>query len=108
MSSPERLDHWRASLDVVEALRQRMAEVEGAQDDALTHQLMAQVAHAKSSSFIALLDGAGRVLNVKPAALIVGGVDRAEVLGLPLWATPWWTEAKPDVVAMVKRAIDAA
>jgi PAS domain S-box-containing protein len=108
MSSPERLDHWRASLDVVEALRQRMAEVDGAQDDALTHQLMAQVAHAKSSSFIALLDGAGRVLNVNPAALIVGGVDRAEVLGLPLWATPWWTEAEPDVVDMVKRAIDAA
>jgi PAS domain S-box-containing protein len=69
---------------------------------------MAQVAHAKSSSFIALLDSSGHVLDVNPAALIVGGVDRVEVIGLPLWATPWWSEAEPEVVAMVKRAIDAA
>jgi PAS domain S-box-containing protein len=108
MSSSERLDHWRTSLDVVDALRQRMAEVDGAQDDARTQSLMAQVAHAKSSSFIALLDGAGGVLNVNPAALIVGGVDRAEVIGLPLWATPWWADAEPGVVETLKGAVDAA
>jgi PAS domain S-box-containing protein len=108
MSSSERLDHWRASLDVVEALRQRMAEVDAAQDDPRTQSLMAQVAHAKSSSFIALLDGAGRVLNVNPGALMVGGVAHAEVIGLPLWATPWWADADPEVVETLKRAIDAA
>ena len=53
---------------------------------------MAQVAHAKSSSFIALLDREGHVLDVNPAALIAGGIDRSEVIGLPLWATPWWAE----------------
>ena len=54
-----RLDHWTTSLDAVEALRLRIAEVDGPQEDAVTRQLMAQVAHAKSSSFIALLDVRG-------------------------------------------------
>ncbi len=108
MSSPDRLDHWRASLDVVEALRERMATIDGAQEDGVTRQLMAQVAHAKSSSFIALLDSTGHVLDVNPAALIVGGVDRAEVIGLPLWATPWWSELDASISASIKRAVDAA
>src|SRR3954471_17386166 len=41
-----RLDHWRSSLDVVEALRARMAQVLDPQDDAVARQLMAHVAHA--------------------------------------------------------------
>ena len=56
-----------------------MAEVADPQEDAVARRLMAQVAHAKSSSFIALLDADGHVLDVNPAALIAGGVDRAEV-----------------------------
>ena len=35
------------------------------------------------------------MLDVNPAALIAGGVDRAEVVGLPLWTTPWWVGAEP-------------
>ena len=35
----------------------------------------------------------GHVLDVNPAALIAGGVDRSEVIGLPLWTTPWWAGA---------------
>ena len=58
-SHGRRLDHWRTSLDAVEALRVRMAEVDGPQEDPVARQLMAQVAHAKSSSFIALLDADG-------------------------------------------------
>ena len=108
MSSPERLDHWRVSLDFVEALRLRMAEVNGSQEDPVTRQLMAQVAHAKSSSFIALLDGSGSVLDVNPAALIAGGVERMEVIGLPLWATPWWVEASADIRGMVKQEVVSA
>jgi PAS domain S-box-containing protein len=108
MSSHERLDHWRASLDSVETLRLRMAEIGGPQEDIVTRQLMAQVAHAKSSSFIALLDAGGHVLDVNPAALISGGVDRAEVIGLPLWATAWWARADAETVEMVQRAVGAA
>src|SRR4051812_42069912 len=104
-SHGRRLDHWTTSLDAVEALRLRMAEVEGAQEDVVTRRLMAQVAHAKSSSFIALLDADGHVLDVNPAALIAGGVDRQEVIGLPLWTTGWWLGADSSAIMTLRQAI---
>src|SRR3954454_7496088 len=108
MSSHERSDHWRTSLDLVEALRARLAEVPYTADDPIALQLMAQVAHAKSSSFMALLDAGGHVLDVNPAALIAGGVDRSEVAGLPLWRTPWWAAAATEDVRAVRAAISSA
>src|SRR4051794_21892713 len=107
-SHGRRLDHWTTSLDAVEALRLRMAEVEGAQEDPVTRRLMAQVAHAKSSSFIALLDGDGHVLDVNPAALIAGGVDRTEVIGLPVWMTAWWEDADAEALQTLERAVVSA
>jgi len=101
-----RLDHWTTSQDAVEALRARIAEVEDPETDAASRLLMAQVAHAKSSSFIALLDPAGCVLDVNPAALIAGGLDRGEVVGLPLWSTPWWLDGDPEAIAAVKQALE--
>src|SRR5262245_55337953 len=106
MSSPERSDHWRTSLDLVEALRARMAEVHNPSDDLGARQLMAQVAHAKSSSFIALLDGRGHVIDVNPAALIAAGVDRSEIAGLPLWMTPWWADAADADMRAVHEAVE--
>jgi PAS domain S-box-containing protein len=103
-----RLDHWRSSLDVVEALRARMDQVLDPPDDAVARQLMANVAHAKSSSFIALLDAEGHVLDVNPQALIAGGVDRAEVIGLPLWVTPWWAGTDPSDLRALERAVVSA
>ncbi|MDA0168679.1 ATP-binding protein [Solirubrobacter taibaiensis] len=92
----------------MEALRLRTAGAD-VQMDATTRQLMAQVAHAKSSSFIALLDVEGQTLDVNPAALIAGGVDRAEVMRLPLWATPWWAGADDQARQTLRHAIaDAA
>lgn len=108
MSSGEGLDHWRASLDAVEALRERMADAQRPTGDVVTRRLMAQVAHAKSSSFTALLDAGGAVLDINPAALISGGVDHTEVVGLPLWMTPWWAEAAPETMRSVERAVNAA
>jgi PAS domain S-box-containing protein len=107
-SQGRRLDHWSASLDSVEALRLRMVEVPGSQEDPESRRLMAQVAHAKSSSFIALLDPGGHVLDVNPAALIAGGVDRAEVIGLPLQATAWWAGAGPEQMRSLERALGSA
>jgi PAS domain S-box-containing protein len=103
-----RSDHWSVSLDAIEALRARLAEPEAGASDQLTRQLMAQVVHAKSSSFVALLDSEGRVLDVSPAALISGGLDRSEVIGLPLWATRWWSEAADEVVAFLRQAVKSA
>jgi PAS domain S-box-containing protein len=66
------------------------------------------VAHAKSSSFIALLDHDGRVLDVNPQALIAGGIDRGEVIGLPLWVTPWWSATEPADLRALERAVASA
>src|SRR3954452_5777954 len=107
MSSTDRLDHWRASLDSVEILRRRLAEVPDPQQDAVTRQVMAQVAHAKSSSFTALLNEHGQVLDVNPAALIAGGLDRSEVIGLPLWVTAWWLDASDEDARSLKRTLQA-
>src|SRR3954468_18044128 len=108
MTAHERSDHWRTSLDSVEALRSRIQNVPDPQRDLVTRQLMAQVVLAKSSNFTALLDSAGNVLDVNPTALITGGVDLSEVVGLPLWVTPWWSGSGADDVAMVSAAVAAA
>src|SRR4051794_8128991 len=108
MSSRERSDHWRTSLDSVEALRTRIQSVSDPQEDPVTRQLMAQVVLAKSSNFTALLDSEGNVLDVNPTALIAGGVDLSEVVGLPLWVTPWWSGSGEDDVAMVNASVAAA
>lgn len=108
MSSERRLDHWRTSLDSVEALRARIADQPHPHEDDVARRLMAQVAHAKSSSFIALLDATGNVLDVNPAALIAGGVDRSEVSGLPLWVTPWWAAAEAADVTRIREGLAGA
>src|SRR5687768_11142588 len=104
----EPLDHWRTSLDAVEMLRTRLGEVGDPHRDIAARQLMAEVVHAKSSSFMALLDARGQVIDVNPAALIAGGVDQTEVTGLPLWTTPWWSAASEDDVRSVQDAIRVA
>jgi PAS domain S-box-containing protein len=109
MSTREsRADHWTTSLSHVELLRARFAEVADPEHDDLTRGLMAQVAHEKSSSFIALLDRDGRLLDVNPAALIAGGADRSEVIGLPLWATTWWDGMGHDTMRLLQRSVVAA
>lgn len=69
---------------------------------------MAQVAHAKSSSFVALLNREGLVLDVNPAALIAGGVDRSEVIGMPLWSTGWWSGVRAEAGRAVQHAVQEA
>jgi PAS domain S-box-containing protein len=86
----------------------RMEDVAGPQDDVTTRALMAQVAHAKSSSFIALLDGEGHVLDINPAALIAGGIERSEVIGLPLWSTAWWSGGSAQSAQLLKSAVAGA
>ena len=48
------------------------------------------------------------MLDVNPAALIAGGVDRAEVIGLPLWTTAWWADAAPESTRSLQHAVAAA
>src|SRR5437868_795002 len=108
MAHGRRTDHWRASLDVVEAMRARLSKAEDRWDDPIARQLMAQVALAKASGFIAVLDEEGRVLEVSPAALAAGGVDRSEVVGVPLWGSVWWASTHQDGREELKRSVDDA
>jgi signal transduction histidine kinase len=102
-----RLDPWRASLDVQHALQARLDEVADPESDAEARRLMAQVALAKATSFIALLRADGRLLDVTDAPLTAAGIDRHEVVGHLLWQTPWCRHSD-DVQADLRRAVELA
>jgi signal transduction histidine kinase/ActR/RegA family two-component response regulator len=102
-----RLDPWRASLDVQHALQARLDEVSDAESDPEARRLMASVALAKATSFIALLRADGRMLDVTDAPLTAAGIDRHEVVGHLLWQTPWCRHSE-DVQADLRRAVELA
>ena len=70
-------------MDVQHALQARLDEVADPEADPEARRLMAQVALAKATSFIALLRADGRLLDVTDAPLTSGGLDRHEVVGPP-------------------------
>src|ERR1044072_5613313 len=102
-----RLDPLRASLDVQHALQARLDEVADPESDAEARRLMAQVALAKATSFIALLRADGRLLDVTDAPLTAAGIDRHEVIGRALWQTQWCRQSE-DVQADLRRAVALA
>jgi two-component system, cell cycle sensor histidine kinase and response regulator CckA len=57
--------------------------------------------------FTLLLDRAGLVLESNPAALALGGVKKGDVVGRPLWETPWWRES-PESRGTLQQAVAAA
>src|SRR3954453_20308889 len=102
-----RLDPWRASMDAQSALQSRLDEVTDPEGDPEARRLMAQVALAKATSFIALLRPDGRLLDVTDAPLTSAGLDRHEVVGHLLWQTPWCRHSE-DVQADLRRAVELA
>jgi PAS domain S-box-containing protein len=94
-------------MEALEALRRRLSIVPDPEHDPLARRLMAQVALAKSTSFIALLQTDGRVIDITAAPLTAGGVNRAEVIGRPLWETAWW-RASPASRRELEQAVTAA
>jgi signal transduction histidine kinase len=94
-------------MDVQHALQARLAEVGDPENDPESRRLMAQVALAKSTSFIALLQPDGRLLDVTDAPLTSAGIDRQEVVGHLLWQTPWCRHSE-DVQADLRRAVELA
>ena len=57
--------------------------------------------------FTGFLDPDGTVLEVNDAALSLGGVDREEVVGKPLWET-YWVQANEEARETAKRAVEQA
>src|SRR3954468_22153760 len=102
-----RLDPWRASMDAQSALQSRLDEVTDPESDPDARRLMAQVALAKATSFIALLRPDGRLLDVTDAPLTSAGLDRHEVVGHLLWQTPWCRQSD-NVQADLRRAVELA
>ena len=73
-------------MDVQHALQARLEGVADPETDPEARRLMAQVALAKATSFIALLRPDGRLLDVTDAPLTSAGLDRHEVVGHPALA----------------------
>jgi signal transduction histidine kinase len=94
-------------MDVQHALQARLEDVADPETDLETRRLMAQVALAKATSFIALLRADGRLLDVTDAPLTSAGLDRHEVIGHLLWQTPWCRHSE-DVQADLRRAVELA
>jgi len=94
-------------MDVQHALQARLDEVADPETDAEARRLMAQVALAKATSFIAILRADGRLLDVTDAPLTSAGLDRHEVIGQLLWQTPWCRHSE-DVQADLRRAVELA
>jgi len=92
-------------MDVQHALQARLDEVGDPETDPEARRLMAQVALAKATSFIALLRADGRLLDVTDAPLTSAGLDRHEVIGHLLWQTPWCRHSE-DVQADLRRAVE--
>ncbi len=94
-------------MDVQHALQLRLDEVADPETDPEARRLMAQVALAKATSFIALLRADGRLLDVTDSPLTSAGLDRHEVVGHVLWQTPWCRHSE-DVQADLRRAVELA
>jgi signal transduction histidine kinase len=94
-------------MDVQHALQARLDEVADPEIDHEARRLMAQVALAKATSFIALLRADGRLLDVTDSPLTSAGLDRHEVIGHLLWQTPWCRHSE-DVQADLRRAVELA
>ena len=94
-------------MDVQHALQARLDDVVDPEGDPEARRLMAQVALAKATSFIALLRADGRLLDVTDAPLASAGLDRHEVIGSALWQTPWCRHSE-TVQADLRRAVELA
>ena len=94
-------------MDVQHALQARLDEVGDPENDPEARHLMAQVALAKATSFIALLRADGRLLDVTDGALTSTGIDRDEVISHMLWQTPWCRHSDA-VQADLRLAIELA
>jgi signal transduction histidine kinase len=94
-------------MDVQHALQARLDEIGDPESDPEARRLMAQVALAKATSFIALLRADGRLLDVTDAPLTSAGLDRHEVIGHLLWQTPWCRHSK-DAQADLRRSVELA
>jgi signal transduction histidine kinase len=94
-------------MDVQHALQARLEDVADPESDPEARRLMAQVALAKATSFIALLRADGRLLDVTDAPLTSAGLDRPEVIGHLLWQTPWCRHSE-EIQADLRRAVELA
>ncbi|ETW10950.1 signal transduction histidine kinase [Roseivivax marinus] len=58
-------------------------------------------------AFVGLIDMDGRLLEANEPALIVAGIDRSDVIGVPIWNTFWFKE-DPEAGTQFKKAVARA
>lgn len=83
---------WADLLDAhVDGLVERRAQVDDPDDDPVVRALQARVIFDHMFQFTGLTDLDGVLIDANRTALSAVGMDRADVVGVPVWETPWWT-----------------
>jgi signal transduction histidine kinase len=100
---PDRRWTW---LDPVDRLVGHLADVDDPERNPRARRLMADVMLDRAESFLVLLRVSGVVLDAGRHALGACGLRREQVVGLPLWETPWWAGSRAAQEA-TRRAVRA-
>jgi PAS domain S-box-containing protein len=91
-----------------EELQTTLADLQTAQNQILESERKFQAIFDHSFQFIGLTSPDGVLLEVNRTALEFVGVSRSDVIGLPFWETPWWTNST-ELQERLKQAVhDAA
>jgi len=54
--------------------------------------------------YIGIVSTDGKMIDINLAALEIAGIDRSEVIGKPLWLTPWW-QYSPEMQSKLEHAV---
>lgn len=85
-------------------LQATLADLQTAQNQIVESERKFQAIFDHSFQFIGLTSPAGVLLEANRTALDFIGASREEVVGLPFWETPWWTNST-DMQERLKDAV---
>ncbi|OWY66595.1 hypothetical protein B7486_35745 [cyanobacterium TDX16] len=100
----ERTAQWQTAN---QALRQEIAQRQEAEAALRDRERRYQAIFNQTFQFIGLLSLDGILLEANQTALDFGGLTHADVIGMPVWETPWWqpdTESRHRLQSAIKAA----
>jgi PAS domain S-box-containing protein len=93
---------------VNQQLQQEVTERQKIEEALRQNQQQLQAIFNQTFEFIGLLTPDGIVLEVNQTAIDFIGVEKQDVIGLPLWETPWWAGCESSQAALQAAIAQAA